>query len=581
MDLNTVSAHALSRHSSSTQPDQPRTASPSPVPRRLITTTPTSGNSTSDEDAKLHTSDPFPPINHHEFVTPEVRVSTNPDLPLQVKSPESDQHVSAPASSTSRAHSHGYARSASLLVRTGRRRSQRTRSRSPAVSESVPQPDSDGDFSAAHTGAPATSQSDTSTLPQCARQTPSIPGSQAAQMPGVNSFSVDQPRRRLRRHSSQTAYRDRRARANLRCNTLPPIVEAISEPTLTEGLPRSHMLVVHNSLDPVRDPNRRATCKHCALSFPSRNALFAHLKLCVLPKVLQRIDTLEELRPRVLHCQGVTIAAAALLLADADSMQIDANDMPLPSADYQQAADGSYDKLTLEEAGPLIIGGAPFGMQVTVSNEQRSRSKSLVAYYDSGGPSSVISPELLKELNVSPDNSNGGRRQRLVFTGFTSGERFATQTAVIRLKVGQEKVRNVRFWVCSGSPVPLLVGADNMTGPGAECFIDCNLRRPTLSFKDSRHTYRAVRSLQPEAITFLADTVIPPLSEMIVQIQTRAYNTQLLLSQAWMSSTLFTSGRQVVVRTDSVHAAVCELVKCSVHVDSTLWVLHLHLGTRL
>ena len=383
-------------------------------------------------------------------------------------------------------------------------------------------------------------------------------------MPGVNSFSVDQPRRRLRRHSSQTAYRDRRARANLRCNTLPPIVEAISEPTLTEGLPRSHMLVVHNSLDPVRDPNRRATCKHCALSFPSRNALFAHLKLCVLPKVLQRIDTLEELRPRVLHCQGVTIAAAALLLADADSMQIDANDMPLPSADYQQAADGSYDKLTLEEAGPLIIGGAPFGMQVTVSNEQRSRSKSLVAYYDSGGPSSVISPELLKELNVSPDNSNGGRRQRLVFTGFTSGERFATQTAVIRLKVGQEKVRNVRFWVCSGSPVPLLVGADNMTGPGAECFIDCNLRRPTLSFKDSRHTYRAVRSLQPEAITFLADTVIPPLSEMIVQIQTRAYNTQLLLSQAWMSSTLFTSGRQVVVRTDNEGRALVPITNADI-----------------
>lgn len=370
-------------------------------------------------------------------------------------------------------------------------------------------------------------------------------------MPCSDVFSVERPCRKLRRHPTQLAYQDLRAQANLRCHKLRPIVEATSEPVDTEGLSRAHTLVMHNSINPVRNPHRRATCKHCALSFPPRNALFKHLQLCALLGVLQRIDALEQQQPRTLHCQGVSIAAAALPLAYADSLPTNVGDTSPPPANYKQAADGSYDKLTLEEAGPLIIGGAPFGMQVTVSNEQCPRSKSLVAYYDSGGPSSVIPPELLKELNITPEESNGGRKQRLVFTGFTSGERFATQTAVIRLKVGQEKIRNVRFWVCSGSPVPLLVGADNMTGPGAECYIDCNLTRPTLSFKGSRHTYLAVRSLQPEAATFLADTVTPPLSEMIVQVQTRAYNTQLLLSQARVSATLFTSSRQVVVRTDN------------------------------
>ena len=436
-----------------------------------------------------------------------------------------------------------------FYVRSGRSRKPRTRSRAPSAADFVQQLDEEATPVAAHEATPAAPP--TPATPQPALAVPDVPSDRAAQLPSSNAFSVDQPRRQLRRHSTQRTYRDKRAQANLRCNLLHPIVEAISEPTDVAGLPHAHMLVMHNSIDPVRNPKRRATCKHCALSFPSRNALYKHLQLCVLPKVLQHIDTLEQQLPRVLHCQGVTIAAAALLLADADSLLTDASNPPLPPTDYRPAADGSYDKLTLEEAGPLIIGGAPFGMQVTVSNEQRSRSKALVAYYDSGGPSSVISPELLKELNITPDETNGGRKQRLVFTGFTSGERFATQTAVVRLKVGQEKIRNVRFWVCAGSPVPLLVGADNMTGPGAECYIDCNLTRPTLSFKDSHHTYLAVKSLQPEAATFLADTIIPPLSEMIVQIQTRAYNTQLLLSQAWISSTLFTSGRQVVVRTDN------------------------------
>ena len=55
-------------------------------------------------------------------------------------------------------------------------------------------------------------------------------------------------------------------------------------------------------------------------------------------------------------------------------------------------------------------------MHAQISNEQRTRSERTAAYYDSGGPSSAIPPELLERLNIKLGRDNGGRKQRLAGT---------------------------------------------------------------------------------------------------------------------------------------------------------------------
>ena len=345
---------------------------------------------------------------------------------------------------------------------------------------------------------------------------------------------------------------------------LATIAEGSSEPiTFTHPVTHTQLTVMQHSIDASSNPAKCATCRHCAKTFPSGNQLYKHLRTCILPAIQQRIAALQPLPqpPTTLHAPSVTAAAAVLLLAQADpDSDNNMHDFDPTSAEYQADDNGVYSAVPMEETHPLPTGGIPMGLQVTLHNEARTRSERVTAFYDSGAPSSVITPELCARLNVTPESGNGGKDEKLQFSGFTEGIRTANHTAVLQLKVGREELMTMRFWVCKGSPVDLLIGRDNMTSPdtgddGRGVWIDPDLNTGCIKFKRSGRSYPATRARQREAATFLTDTIIPPQCDYVVQVQTRAPNAKIMLPRAWVSATLFTAHDHIVTRTDELGRA--------------------------
>jgi hypothetical protein len=220
--------------------------------------------------------------------------------------------------------------------------------------------------------------------------------------------------------------------------------------------------------------------------------------------------------------------------------------------------------MTLLQAAPLPTGGGPLGINVLLADEASTRSTRQVAYYDSGAWSSAVSTTLCQQLDVTPELGNGGKHQVLSFSGFTAGERRSRHTAVIRIKVGQEDSMLMRFWVVEDSPVPMLIGRDNMSAPaagddGRALLIDPDVTAGCITYKASGNSYPAIkRSAKPTA-TLHTTTTIPPNSAGVIRVQTNEADAIIQLPRAWVSPTLFSTQECTVTRTDSKGIALLHL----------------------
>jgi len=290
----------------------------------------------------------------------------------------------------------------------------------------------------------------------------------------------------------------------------------------------------------------------------------------MLPSITHRIDQLQHLtnNNQAPSIPGITAAAAILLMATPN--ESNNTNTPSPTADIEEdefeLSDGVHYQLPLGETSPLPTGGSPLGIKVTLRNEQNTRSTRLTAYYDSGAPSSTITPALCRELHITPEDGNGSNADSLSFSGFTEGTRTATQTAVLRIKVGKEKTSTIRLWVVDGAPVDILIGRDNMSADPEDpsdnraIWIDPDQQRGCIIFQKSGRSYPATRATHGDAATFHTDTVIPPLCEMYVQVQTHTANARIMLPRAWVTSTLYTVHERAITRTDE-HGRATVLVR--------------------
>jgi hypothetical protein len=101
---------------------------------------------------------------------------------------------------------------------------------------------------------------------------------------------------------------------------------------------------------------------------------------------------------------------------------------------YTRDSDGVHTARMLYQVAPLPTGGDPLSIAITLQNDQRTRSKRVAAYYDTGAPLSVISPAMCRQLHITPEHGNGDSPETITFSGFTPGNLEATHTAIVTVR---------------------------------------------------------------------------------------------------------------------------------------------------
>ena len=328
------------------------------------------------------------------------------------------------------------------------------------------------------------------------------------------------------------------------------------------------------------------TCRYCQATHTSRNALFEHLPTHYNAALVeQRVAELESMAtppPTVMQQQqrsaAMLTSAAAITLATAHQDHSTPTDFPdsLRTLPHDVAAP------TLLQVAPLPTGGGPLGLSINISNpEDEQANENIIAYYDSGAWSSAVSAELCTQLGATVTQGNGGKAQTLSFSGFTAGERNATHTTVLTVNVGEEEPLQMRFWVVPDSPVPLLMGRDNMSpeedepDDGRACTLDPDINSGSVTFKRSQRTYPAARWRTQPTATILTTATIPAETEMLVEIQTNTPNATLDIPQAWITSTLLCAHTSTVTCTDSQGRGLILIA----NIDSSPTLMHA--GTTL
>ena len=358
-----------------------------------------------------------------------------------------------------------------------------------------------------------------------------------------------------------------------------------NEPHLSQDALLSHQLqcmavTTTHASPPTHDGDDDGiTCRTCRKVLPSRNALFHHIKHhCLGAMVDQRIDQLDQQQQastlqQTQRTDALRAAQTALFLATAT----ETTDHILAVPDSLRPTPATTSAPTLLQVAPLPTGGGPLGLGITLANPADTHANErITAYYDSGAWSSAVSEEMCTRLGATQTRGNGGKAQTLSFSGFTAGERNATHTTVLHVTVGQEKTLPMRFWVVPDSPVPLLMGRDNMSptdhepDDGRACTLDPDITAGSVTFKKSQRTYPAVRWKSQPAATFLTTTTIPAEAEMFVRIKTNTPNATLDMPRAWVTSTLLCAHESTVTSTDADGCAILLIT----NIDSIPTTIH-------
>ena len=340
----------------------------------------------------------------------------------------------------------------------------------------------------------------------------------------------------------------------------------------------SHHLAPNAPSPPPTDSDSSTThaCRHCNAQHTSRNALFAHVRThCVGALVHQRIDELAAAEQQPMHAEQRTQRSNALLTSAAAVLLATTLAEPPPGLPTSFTEETVHEH-ALMLAEPLPTGAGPLGITVSLADDEGTHSERLVAFYDTGAGCSAITPELCARLHIMPERGNGGKKQRICFSGFTAGVRYATHTAVVAITVGKERTVPMRFWVVDDAPVQLLVGRDNMSKgkdgskEGRSVLIDPDVDNGSITFVTSGRTYRAVTPQRRPAATFLVDTTVPALAQGVVRVQTTVPNATVQLPRAWLSSTLYSTHKYTVTNTDSDGCAMVSVT----NMDSEPTTIH-------
>ena len=221
----------------------------------------------------------------------------------------------------------------------------------------------------------------------------------------------------------------------------------------------------------------------------------------------------------------------------------------------------------MHDARPLEVGAQPMSVMGFANNNTRVR-----VHLDSGASSSAVSEAWCHRHRdiVTPTLGNGGRSQRLTFTGFTAGETGATHTVVIKVTIGRTSFVN-RFWVVRDCPVDLLIGQDNMgsdEGKGMHLFPDP--RRGTVLFEATGEKVACVSSDAPApTVCLLQDVAAQPESMALLPVRTPHRSTTLhIAAQAkdgWYA-------HEQVVCTDEL--GMTHMFIANSGVDTELWEKH-------